>query len=97
MEGDVTAVYATVPATEISIHALRVEGDMNLYERVKRGDVFLSTPSGWRATLFFPLALPFKVCISIHALRVEGDITHFDLFVALFKFLSTPSGWRATS
>ncbi len=34
----------------ISIHALRVEGDMNLYERVKRGDVFLSTPSGWRAT-----------------------------------------------
>ena len=25
-------------------------GRLNLYERVKRGDVFLSTPSGWRAT-----------------------------------------------
>ena len=46
---------------------------MNLYERVKRGDVFLSTPSGWRATLM-QLSGVFVVRISIHALRVEGDL-----------------------
>ena len=34
---------------------------------------FLSTPSGWRATLFFDLIVSKCVCISIHALRVEGD------------------------
>ena len=56
----------------ISIHSLRVEGDM-----VQRSDkleiqIFQSTPSVWRET--------YKVCcftgtmdISIHSLRVEGD------------------------
>ena len=36
-------------------------------------EVFLSTLSLRRAT-FFPLALPFKVCISIHALLAESDL-----------------------
>ena len=34
--------------------------------------VFLSTPSGWRATTHFLRGDGF-VLISIHALRVEGD------------------------
>ena len=34
--------------------------------------VFLSTPSGWRATISFADRLG-KIDISIHALRVEGD------------------------
>ena len=34
---------------------------------------FLSTPSGWRATLLF-LTLLHRKTISIHALRVEGDV-----------------------
>ena len=34
--------------------------------------VFLSTPSGWRATAL-PRLLSLRPCISIHALRVEGD------------------------
>ena len=83
----------------ISIHALRVEGDsrhfevalvsvVNFYPRPPGGGrpssisvltiqwIFLSTPSGWRATheledLFFGL------WISIHALRVEGDPSTF--------------------
>ncbi len=39
--------------------------------------IFLSTPSGWRATLFcFRLAVSLK--ISIHALRVEGDEQKID-------------------
>ena len=33
---------------------------------------FLSTPSGWRATIFFILISSVWI-ISIHALRVEGD------------------------
>ena len=38
---------------------------------------FLSTPSGWRATLFFVLT-PNIQTISIHALRVEGDAELLD-------------------
>ncbi len=34
--------------------------------------IFLSTPSGWRATVSFADRLG-KIDISIHALRVEGD------------------------
>ena len=57
----------------ISIHALRVEGDLSGLERAGDELQFLSTPSGWRATLgkvYYALATPI---ISIHALRVEGD------------------------
>ena len=78
----------------ISIHALRVEGDMrssiclpllaNFYPRPPGGGrqanlrlsvnviVFLSTPSGWRATTGSKNLSPVRF-ISIHALRVEGD------------------------
>ena len=57
----------------ISIHALRVEGDladMILAEVLKE---FLSTPSGWRATHLVGFGAPCHG-ISIHALRVEGDL-----------------------
>ena len=35
---------------EISIHALRVEGDLSTVSSVQVDVQFLSTPSGWRAT-----------------------------------------------
>ena len=35
----------------ISIHALRVEGDVKACSHVCDGEGFLSTPSGWRATI----------------------------------------------
>ena len=35
---------------KISIHALRVEGDISDYGIILYKEVFLSTPSGWRAT-----------------------------------------------
>ncbi len=58
---------------KISIHALRVEGDpANLAAAVVAG-LFLSTPSGWRATQITSKDL-FSAFISIHALRVEGDL-----------------------
>ena len=58
--------------TEISIHALREEGDLCcLY--CQQGKKFLSTPSARRATR--PLAQPGQRSgISIHALREEGDV-----------------------
>ena len=62
-------------AHHISIHSLRVEGDMFplLWLHWKR---FQSTPSVWRET-----GENHAVCIvysiSIHSLRVEGDNVHY--------------------
>ena len=57
---------------QISIHALREEGDLYLrMERTAREE-FLSTPSARRATVGAePVFRIFN--ISIHALREEGD------------------------
>ena len=57
--------------------------------------VFLSTPSGWRATEFIRQKAP-EINISIHALRVEGDNICAEIEELEHEFLSTPSGWRAT-
>ena len=95
VEGDVVPVIVPEHLAVISIHALRVEGDAttwsgwwistNFYPRPPgggrpillrreiQGKEFLSTPSGWRATLPAPAHDP-TVSISIHALRVEGDV-----------------------
>ena len=59
---------------DISIHALREEGDSNTaYQRAVE-DIFLSTPSARRATNYKMLKKMSNV-ISIHALREEGDTT----------------------
>ena len=57
---------------QISIHALREEGDSTRATSFRCIWIFLSTPSARRATLADYLGLPTKV-ISIHALREEGD------------------------
>ena len=57
---------------EISIHALREEGDAVGKDLYLCAFKFLSTPSARRATC--PYKHPGSVCaISIHALREEGD------------------------
>ena len=59
---------------------------------------FLSTPSGWRATITASFVQLEQFPISIHALRVEGDLTkQIADVLAAAEFLSTPSGWRATT
>ncbi len=57
---------------EISIHALREEGDILSLANSARPPVFLSTPSARRATSLRRM-LRGRRGISIHALREEGD------------------------
>ena len=60
---------------EISIHALREEGDPITKPCSSKLLVFLSTPSARRATYFDFRCFCF-FSISIHALREEGDTRH---------------------
>ena len=76
MEGDVRSCLRLVQLP-ISIHALRVEGDLLLFTIRGAVFLFLSTPSGWRATIINEFTEK-NICISIHALRVEGDHRAFD-------------------
>ena len=50
-----------------------MEGDISALPRQCTYTVFLSTPSGWRATSAKITPPLMRFCISIHALRVEGD------------------------
>ena len=65
-------VLFAVAGCSISIHALRVEGDRLDVALRETQLLFLSTPSGWRATKALQRYQMSKA-ISIHALRVEGD------------------------
>ena len=58
---------------DISIHALREEGDPWRLISVRRSSKFLSTPSVRRATAY-SFICGFSTGISIHALREEGDL-----------------------
>ena len=68
-----TCLYEAGRDEDISIHALREEGDAAVvledYEETK----FLSTPSARRATFCQPCRQGGQQ-ISIHALREEGDL-----------------------
>ena len=89
-------LYRGILISRVSIHALRVEGDMHHNCQNQVAYWFLSTPSGWRATVKRGSAFA-HVGVSIHALRVEGDAQVFAVTIFPDRFLSTPSGWRATS
>ena len=78
----------------ISIHALRVEGDLYRLAHIQKAlisihalrvegdeEIIDDSATQW---------------ISIHALRVEGDPARTDTVYGRKRFLSTPSGWRAT-
>ena len=96
VEGDLLPRVRHLCERRISIHALRVEGDTSKPIYLSRESRFLSTPSGWRATLgalatleapmdFYPRppggGRRLKYCRKV----LDGTV-----------FLSTPSGWRAT-
>ena len=78
--------------TDISIHALRVEGDLKTIMLRRSIEKFLSTPSGWRATGTIAVTLSDGNGISIHALRVEGDQQWVCDEVDLENFYPRPPG-----
>ena len=90
-----TCLYEAGRDEDISIHALREEGDAAVvledYEETK----FLSTPSARRATPTGPRK-NVESKISIHALREEGDTNRHSATKKHGQFLSTPSARRAT-
>ena len=62
----------SVEPETISIHTLRMEGDLNDGEVPGASLVFQSTPSAWRVTGCVFCAFGAHL-ISIHTLRMEGD------------------------
>ena len=80
---------------DISIHALRGEGDPSTLPVLLASMSFLSTPSAGRATEILRNG-DLVVAISIHALRGEGDTIDWAKAQAGGVFLSTPSAGRAT-
>ena len=70
---------------DISIHALRGEGDRTALAYVSSPLPFQSTPSVGRATPHAVIDVLYCFFISIHALRGEGDV---NLVVASDHFKS---------
>ena len=80
---------------EISIHALREEGDSHgLACMDGNADFYPRPPRGGRLVQCLLQFLPPG--ISIHALREEGDIRPASWPCGMRRFLSTPSARRAT-
>ena len=71
MEGDQGGLFF-FRRPEISIHSLRMEGDMDDAREYWEDLKFQSTPSAWRET-YARLGYGCRKCISIHSLRMEGD------------------------
>ena len=81
--------------SEISIHALRVEGDAKCVSPEADVCIFLSTPSGWRAT--YNSGYAFAARRYFYPRPPGGGRQNFrSCPTCRILFLSTPSGWRAT-
>ena len=74
---------------QISIHALREEGDAEAVFKRSKALQFLSTPSARRATVPLFDALD-RYVISIHALREEGDCPLTVIWLRIFYFYPRP-------
>ena len=74
---------------DISIHALREEGDSSHKVTLPPPNVFLSTPSARRATVRKISAGVYSE-ISIHALREEGDAKKFSVALKSRHFYPRP-------
>ena len=89
------AIRLHAGSVEISIHALREEGDAELcLQSADTEDFYPRPPRGGRRDAVEAVAQLER--ISIHALREEGDKSPLAARSTLPKFLSTPSARRAT-
>ena len=73
MEGDRIVARGIFKKWWISIHSLRMEGDLQESLSNRMVCVFQSTPSAWRETVRSRY-YRFGIWISIHSLRMEGDL-----------------------
>ena len=90
------SVEFDVKCTNISIHALREEGDCPVRVGDLR-DIEISIHALREEGDYRLPAIPHRQLISIHALREEGDFDCFHQVGYGLLFLSTPSARRATS
>ena len=89
-------IAASTMLPQISIHALREEGDPCLWSPTPwQADFYPRPPRGGRLSL--ELETDDLMKISIHALREEGDGFQRRYGAVVVLFLSTPSARRATS
>ena len=87
---------ADVQDAQISIHALREEGDLEDVKDIQRVcDFYPRPPRGGRLRSKERALMVYS--ISIHALREEGDHVPFVHHLGNKLFLSTPSARRATA
>ena len=79
----------------ISIHSLRMEGDVSFASQISTWKYFNPLPphGGRRGNLFLLSGIRR---ISIHSLRMEGDLVTVYLSLYVIIFQSTPSAWRET-
>ena len=83
-------------AGQISIHALREEGDVNSFGVATWLNIFLSTPSARRATRRQRHPQPVCTFLSTPSARRATSVALLSLSLYV-EFLSTPSARRATS
>ena len=89
------SVEFDVKCTNISIHALREEGDCPVRVGDLR-DIEISIHALREEGDYRLPAIPHRQLISIHALREEGDLFSLSACGRRTSFLSTPSARRAT-
>ena len=88
MEGDEVRKGAMMHNV-ISIHSLRMEGDLRRHRTYRRMRGFQSTPSAWRETAM-QYAETLRQRISIHSLRMEGDYHRMCYIRRLWDFNPLP-------
>ena len=86
--------YAVSPIP-ISIHSLRMEGDVDTFNYFIDTVKFQSTPSAWRETAFLPQCAIHDVFQSTPSAWRETTFVGF-CKTSLKRFQSTPSAWRET-
>ena len=93
--GRPAAFWPAFVPDEISIHALRGEGD-GVFSRLPWRDINFYPRPPWGGRLRNVPLDQLSDEISIHALRGEGDMTKITTVQSIPQFLSTPSVGRAT-
>ena len=95
MEGDIEITVITHVTTTISIHSLRMEGDIKETPKTSMKS-FQSTPSAWRETI--GVVETVTPIWDFNPLPPHGGRRTFLLMLLLHRtFQSTPSAWRETT